>query len=103
MRPRVGAMNCVSRLKKVVLPAPFGPISACMLPRFTFKSTSFTATKPLNSLVSPRVSRMYSADTRERLFHALDGHHFHAGDRLPRTIRFRNEGVRESELRQIGR
>ena len=45
--------NCVSRLKQVVLPAPFGPISAWMLPRRTFRDTSWTATKPLNSLVRP--------------------------------------------------
>ena len=32
MRPRVGARKCVSRLKQVVLPAPFGPISAWMVP-----------------------------------------------------------------------
>ena len=31
------------------------------LPRRTFRSTRFTATKPLNSLVSCRVSRMWSA------------------------------------------
>ena len=28
MWPRVGSRKCVSRLKQVVLPAPFGPISA---------------------------------------------------------------------------
>ena len=59
--PRVGSRKCVSRLKQVVLPAPFGPISAWMLPRRTLSDTSLTATKPLNSLVSPRVSRMVSA------------------------------------------
>ena len=58
--PRVGVRNCVSRLKQVVLPAPFGPISAWIVPRVTARSTSLTATKPLNSFVSPRVSRMMS-------------------------------------------
>ena len=28
IRPRVGERNLVSRLKQVVLPAPFGPMSA---------------------------------------------------------------------------
>jgi hypothetical protein len=32
MLPRVGGRNLVSRLKKVVLPAPLGPISAWMSP-----------------------------------------------------------------------
>src|SRR2546421_428656 len=32
-----------------------------MLPRRTFKDTSFTATKPLNSFVRPRVSSMVSS------------------------------------------
>ena len=59
--PRVGSRKCVSRLKQVVLPAPFGPDqrvdgAAAHLAGDTF----LTATKPLNSLVSPRVSRMVS-------------------------------------------
>src|SRR5215831_4459644 len=58
MLPRVGSRKCVSRLKQVVFPAPFGPIRAWMLPRLTLRLTSLTATKPLNSLVSARVSRM---------------------------------------------
>src|SRR5258706_7407387 len=62
MLPRVGLRNWVSRLKQVVLPAPLGPISAWMLPRRTFRDTSCTATKPLNSLVKPRVSSMTSSD-----------------------------------------
>ena len=58
--PRVGVRNLVSRLKQVVLPAPLGPISAWMVPRRTCRLTLSTATKPLNSLVSSRVSRMMS-------------------------------------------
>src|SRR5437667_5690074 len=61
MRPRVGERKCVRRLKQVVLPAPFGPMRAWMLPRRTRRLTSLTATKPRNSLVSPSVSRMSSA------------------------------------------
>src|SRR5665213_1989688 len=63
MRPEVGVRNFVSRLKQVVLPAPFGPISAWIVPRRTFRSTLSTATKPLNSFVSACVCRMYCALT----------------------------------------
>ena len=51
----------MSRLKQVVLPAPFGPISAWIVPRRTARSTFLTATKPLNSLVSPCVERIVSS------------------------------------------
>src|SRR5213593_2961978 len=61
MRPRVGARKWVRRLKQVVLPAPLGPMSAWIVPRRTRSLTSFTATKPRNSLVSPSVSRMTSS------------------------------------------
>src|SRR5450759_3783805 len=64
IRPRLGARKCVSRLKQVVLPAPFGPISACIVPRRTRRLTSLTATNPLNSLVRPSVSRMRSSAIR---------------------------------------
>ena len=40
MRPRVGFRNLLSRLKQVVLPAPFGPIMAWMLPRATRRLTA---------------------------------------------------------------
>src|ERR1700722_9506073 len=62
MLPAVGLRNLVSRLNTVVLPAPFGPIKAWIVPRLTARLTSRTATKPLNSLVNPRVSRMTSSD-----------------------------------------
>src|SRR3954451_1590997 len=47
-------------LKKVVLPAPFGPIRLTMLPRGTVKSTSLHATKPPNSLRTFRASSRLS-------------------------------------------
>jgi len=56
--PRVGIRNLVSRLKTVVLPAPLGPINAWIWPRRTPRLTLLTATNPLNSLTSSRVSRM---------------------------------------------
>src|SRR5918999_1726667 len=40
----------VSMLKNVVLPAPFGPMRLTMEPSGIRKSTSFTATRPPNSL-----------------------------------------------------
>src|SRR4051812_47271289 len=64
MRPRVGCRNLVSRLKQVVLPAPFGPISAWMVPRSTRRLTPLTATKPANSMVRFCVSRMISLTQR---------------------------------------
>src|SRR6266849_1016036 len=60
IRPRVGVRKWVSRLKHVVFPAPLGPISAWIVPRRTHSLTSFTATNPRNSLVSPSVSRITS-------------------------------------------
>src|SRR5215207_2040057 len=59
--PRVGVRNLVSRLKTVVLPAPFGPMRAWIEPSRTARFTSFTATKPLNSLVSPVADRIGAA------------------------------------------
>src|SRR5919201_510516 len=65
MVPFVAGKKRVGRLKQVVLPAPFGPISAWMVPRNTLKSTRLTATNPRNSLESPRISRITPAsDTR---------------------------------------
>src|SRR5690348_564707 len=62
IRPCVGLMNLVSRLKQVVLPAPFGPISAWILPRRILKPTPRTAMKPANSLVRSSVTRIISSD-----------------------------------------
>ena len=58
--PALGCRNLVSRLKQVVLPAPFGPISAWIVPRRTSRSTSLTATKPPKRLVSAAAERMMS-------------------------------------------
>src|SRR5215510_832614 len=71
MRPRVGVRKWVRRLKHVVLPAPFGPMSAWIVPRRTSRLTSWTATKPRNSLVSPSVRRMTSALARVVIRFAL--------------------------------
>src|SRR2546421_5739932 len=42
----------------VVLPAPFGPISACTSPRVTSRVTSSVATTPPKRLLTPRSSSM---------------------------------------------
>lgn len=55
--PAVGLRNPVSRLNRVVLPAPLGPTRACTLPSATSRSTPSTARNPRNSLVSPRARR----------------------------------------------
>src|SRR5579864_6876794 len=45
-RPAVGAMNPVTRLNSVVLPAPFGPISPTISPSRTANETPSTARSP---------------------------------------------------------
>ena len=44
--PDVGGTSQVSILKKVVLPAPFGPITPRRSPWLTVKSMSLLATRP---------------------------------------------------------
>ena len=60
IRPPVGAMNFDSMLKQVVLPAPFGPISAWIVPRLTRSETSLTARKSPKLLLRPSVTRTSS-------------------------------------------
>src|SRR5713101_8951188 len=57
MRPEVGASCPVSRLKKVVLPAPLGPITECRAPSWTSRVTALTAVSAPKALVSPSVLR----------------------------------------------
>src|SRR6266542_3256850 len=47
-------------LKKVVLPAPFGPIRPAIIPFSITKSTLFTATSPPNALVTLRASKRFT-------------------------------------------
>ncbi len=46
MRPALGRVRPDTRLNSVVLPAPFGPISACTPPCAISRSTASTATSP---------------------------------------------------------
>ena len=50
MRPEVGLSMPVNRLINVVLPAPFGPISACRAPASNSIDTSSVAVSPPNRL-----------------------------------------------------
>ena len=58
MRPPLGRTRPVTTLKKVVLPAPLGPIRPMMALRGMTRSISLSATTPPKRLVSPRTSRM---------------------------------------------
>ena len=49
--PEVGGKVPVSRLKSVVLPAPFGPMIECRLPASMARLTSFTATRAPKDLL----------------------------------------------------
>src|SRR6266545_654449 len=59
--PCVGLCTPVSSRKRVVLPAPFGPMIEWMLPSATSRSTSLTASNVPNRFVSARVERIVSA------------------------------------------
>ena len=69
--PSSGASWPFSMLKQVLLPAPFGPISASSSPGSIAKDTSATAWTPPNALRSPSTSRtalmpVHLADLRAR-------------------------------------
>jgi hypothetical protein len=51
-RPELGRRNEVISLNSVLLPAPFGPITARISPSETSKLTALTATSPPKRLVS---------------------------------------------------
>src|SRR5713226_6397311 len=55
IRPDVGANCPVSRLKNVVLPAPFGPMTECSEPSWTSNVTALTAVRAPNSFVRASV------------------------------------------------
>ena len=55
IEPELGDRKPVSRLNRVVLPAPFGPTRAWIVPSLMARSTVSTARKPRKSLVRPQV------------------------------------------------
>jgi len=60
MCPDEGGKTPVIRLKKVVLPEPFGPMIAFIDPFSTSSDTLLTATSPPKLLVNPLVLRIIS-------------------------------------------
>src|SRR5215213_1519653 len=94
MVPAVGRSTPVNMLMIVVLPAPFGPISACRAPFSTESVTSLVATMPPNCLTSPFVSstgaisvrRGLAREARFELLLGRDGA-FGDGGREPQDIR----------------
>jgi hypothetical protein len=58
MRPPVGRSTPVTQLKKVLLPAPLGPMIARISPRGTVRLTLSTAVSPPKRMVSPSVRRI---------------------------------------------
>src|SRR5437588_11989413 len=65
-RPAVGVNRPVTLLKSVVLPAPFGPISANTSPRLMCRLTLSTATRPPKRLVRLVSSRTFSVGSGTR-------------------------------------
>ena len=57
MAPASGRCRPLIRLNTVVLPAPFGPISAVMLPCATANEQPSTARMPPNDLLRSRISK----------------------------------------------
>ena len=72
--PLSGRMKPVRRLKTVVLPAPFGPTRAVMVPLRNWMARSSAATMPPKRLLTPDVSRTTGAScqTRSRVFSRAD-------------------------------
>ena len=58
--PSLGLSKPVSRLKNVVFPAPFGPMSAVIAPRWTSRCSTWTATRPPKRRVTPSATRIGS-------------------------------------------
>ena len=65
MRPPVGRSTPVRQLKKVLLPAPFGPMMARTSSRATSKLTWLSAARPPKRTVSSSVVRI-GADAAPR-------------------------------------
>src|SRR6185295_4198589 len=79
--PASGRSSPESCLMKVVLPAPFGPITACVSPGRTSKSTPSVATSAPNDFliffVSKRISLIFVARQETRKPALGEQHHEH--------------------------
>src|SRR5690606_34158995 len=63
IRPSSGGITPATRLKSVVLPAPFGPMSATISPRRTASEALATARRPRKLLETPATSSRVSVDS----------------------------------------
>src|SRR5690606_26512056 len=75
MRPAWGLYRPTSRLKRVVLPAPLGPIRPRMSPWATRNDTASTAFRPPKRRLVPSTVSMSGMAASARLPHALPQRH----------------------------
>src|SRR5690606_20896538 len=75
MRPAWGLYRPTSRLKRVVLPAPLGPIRPRMSPWATRNDTASTAFRPPKRRLAPSTVSMSGMAASARLPHALPQRH----------------------------
>src|SRR5271155_536966 len=97
------------RWKLVVLPAPFGPISAKVSFSLTVKETSCTARKPPNRLLSPLMTSASAMVATLRARRSAIGvapirlaHHAHQPGRPPQDHRHQDQCI-DRELYAAGR
>src|SRR5947207_10421949 len=97
------------RLKLVVLPAPFGPISATVSPSFTEKLTSCTARNPPKRLLRLRMTsasgiegRLDGATARANTALVSFSHESHDPGRPPQDHRHQDQAV-HGQLHAAGR
>src|SRR5262249_16081810 len=116
MPPSSGAMTPAIRLNSVVLPAPFGPMTAKMSPDRTAKLTSCPATSPLKLFDTPLPSssasmarcpavaalRIDAKHPAQRRPHAFRQHHHHEqhADAVEDLLRARHVEAKRAE--QLG-
>src|SRR5438477_2278540 len=88
MRPFSVASTPAIWPMSVVLPAPFGPISACTSPRTTSRVTSSVATTPPNRFDTPRSSSMspLPKEAGDALRRQEDDRQQHRADRKPGVV-----------------
>src|SRR5260370_14148105 len=91
MRPLVGLRTRVTQLKKVLLPAPLGPMMARISPRGTVRLTLPTAVRPPKRMVSPSVRRIGSRAPRSNWTGAPGASAWEAVTRLRELARGRND------------
>src|SRR5882724_7438869 len=92
--PVFGANTPAIRLNIVVLPAPFGPITAKIAPSGTAKLTSATARSPLKFLETPATSSI-KAMSRLRLLALAEAQQ--AGERRPDAMRQRHDNHQQAD------